>query len=255
MAAGAHVVRAAPQDAAAIAQRPGDAGGLEAAGHRRRPPARGARRWRRWRRLADGGRPVSGTVPRVGWSRRRSSPCRCASLGVRTDGMHLIDAEMVTLDLHDRLEVDDTATATRVERSARSRRRRAGRRRRSGRRGRWRLVGRDRSAAIDKRDPGRRRAGRRERRRGGDPALGRVTTTRRRPPRWAPTCRSASSAAGPGSAGSARSSNRCRVDRDGHAADAAGALLDAGGLPALGRAGRSGRSRRATTSRAAALIS
>jgi 4-diphosphocytidyl-2-C-methyl-D-erythritol kinase len=35
-------------------------------------------------------------------------------LGVRDDGLHLIDAEMVTLDLHDRLVVDDTATTTRV---------------------------------------------------------------------------------------------------------------------------------------------
>jgi 4-diphosphocytidyl-2-C-methyl-D-erythritol kinase len=35
-------------------------------------------------------------------------------VGVRDDGLHLIDAEMVTLDLHDRLVVDDAAT-TRVE--------------------------------------------------------------------------------------------------------------------------------------------
>jgi 4-diphosphocytidyl-2-C-methyl-D-erythritol kinase len=36
-------------------------------------------------------------------------------VGVRGDGLHLIDAEMVTLDLHDRLVVDDVATTTRVD--------------------------------------------------------------------------------------------------------------------------------------------
>ena len=34
----------------------------------------------------------------------------CASLGVRDDGYHLIDAEMVTLDWHDTLTIDPTAT-------------------------------------------------------------------------------------------------------------------------------------------------
>jgi 4-diphosphocytidyl-2-C-methyl-D-erythritol kinase len=36
-------------------------------------------------------------------------------VGVRGDGLHLIDAEMVTLDLHDRLVVDAAASTTRVD--------------------------------------------------------------------------------------------------------------------------------------------
>lgn len=34
--------------------------------------------------------------------------------GVRQDGLHLIDAEMVSLDLHDRLELDESATGVQV---------------------------------------------------------------------------------------------------------------------------------------------
>ena len=58
---------------------------------------------------------------------RPSSPCRCGSPGVRADGYHLIDAEMVTLDLADALAFA-AATASRLVDAAAARR--PGRRRR-----------------------------------------------------------------------------------------------------------------------------
>ena len=115
---------------------------------------------------------------------------------------------MVTLDLADTLDLRPTATALDG--------RRAVRRRRADRRLEPRAPGACGSSAaraavhVDKAHPRRRRARRRLGRRRRRAALGRRATTSAWPPRWAPTCRSASSAAGRGSAASARWSSRCR---------------------------------------------
>ena len=211
--AGAGRLRPAPQDAAPVAGRPGRRRGVR---RRRRPPrgpGRGARRrglgpagrracaLRGWP-VGDGRRDVLGPPAKLTLSLRVT--------GVRADGYHLLDAEMVTLDLADELAFD---------RRRRPRGRRAGdggrraRRRRQprapGAGGRRAHAPTSGSQAHPRRRRARRRLGRRRRR----AALGRRATTSTWRPRSAPTCRSASSAAGPGCGASARSSSRCRRRR------------------------------------------
>ena len=69
----------------------------------------------------------------------------------------------------------------------------------------------DRRRPPDQAHPRRRRARRRLGRRRRRPALGGLRRRSTAPPRSAPTCRSASSAAGPGSPASASASTRCRT--------------------------------------------
>ena len=106
---------------------------------------------------------------------------RCAITGVRDDGYHLIDAEMVTLDLADVLTIDPGGDGITVERAVR--RRRADRRVATSSPGRSALAGRTRRRARRQADPPRRRARRRLGRRRGGAALGRVRPTSSRPSR------------------------------------------------------------------------
>ena len=76
---------------------------------------------------------------------------RCASSASRDDGYHLLDAEMVTLDLADELTIDPAGDGITVERAVR--RRRADRRDATSSRGRWRSSGARPRVHIDKRIP------------------------------------------------------------------------------------------------------
>ena len=128
---------------------------------------------------------------------------------MRDDGYHLIDAEMVSLDLHDVVTIDPDGDGLSVDRPLRDRR--AARRVATSSPRRSALVGRRAHVTIDKRIPHGGGLG------GGssdaaavlrwagfaDPAGGGRDRRRRR--------RSASSAAAPGCAGSARSSIRSRT--------------------------------------------
>ena len=157
--------------------------------------------------------------------------------GVRDDGYHLIDAEMVTVDLADELEVDPDGDHLEVVDEA-------------GRglpvvtgddnlvAGALRLAGRTAGVTLTKRHPRRGRPRRWFRRRRGRAAVGRLRRPRGCRRASAPTSPSASWVAGPGCRGSARSSTRCVRGPHPHAAHAAVRLLDAGGVPRLGRPGR-----------------
>ena len=128
--------------------------------------------------------------------------------GVRADGYHLIDAEMVTLSLHDLLTIDPDGDGVDHDRSLR--RGRADRRPQHRRQG-ARLAGRRARRHDRQADPARGRARRRIERRRRRAALGRFRRRPQRRRRSAPTSRSAWSAGAPGCAGSARWSNRCRT--------------------------------------------
>ena len=241
----AHGVRAAPQDAAPVAGRASSTPTqFAAAGIAPRRAARGARR----RRLGAGSTDA--------WRRRRDDVDRRAApakltlslriTGVRDDGYHLIDAEMVTP--RPRRHADDRSGRRRADASA------------------------DRSPPACRSTTEPRRPGAAARR----PAAPACTSTSRSPtaagsaaarptpprccagpasttsspPRGsAPTSRSAWSAAGPACAASARSSSRSpyRAARR-HAGHAAAARQHAGGLPGVGRARRADGRRTATTS-------
>jgi 4-diphosphocytidyl-2-C-methyl-D-erythritol kinase len=126
--------------------------------------------------------------------------------GVRADGYHLLDAEMVTLDLHDVLIVDPHgdgldavgpfSAGVPLDRGnlvAKA----------------LGLAGRRAHVTIDKRIPHGGGLG------GGSTDAAAIlrwagVTDPMWPPRSAPTCRSASWADGPACVASARSSNRCR---------------------------------------------
>ena len=168
--------------------------------------------------------------------------------GVRADGLHLIDAEMVTLDLADTLVLVRTM---RVERHIRCQNGWVGgdgavRRGRSPR-GWWRGRPGDPGAGAGGRtadgrgrqaDPQRGRAGRRVSRCRGDPAVGRSHRRRGRGPSRGrrPVLRGR----GPGPGHRDRRGARAAAVRgaDLHPAHAAGALRHRGGLPGVGRPGR-----------------
>ena len=102
-------LRSAPQDAARLARRPGDAGAVRGGRESRRWPSRGARR----RGVGPAGRRGHGRTRRLDLmiGRRAQAPAKVTlSLritGVRDDGYHLIDAEMVTVDLCDGSMISD----------------------------------------------------------------------------------------------------------------------------------------------------
>ncbi len=242
VAARAHLVRAAPQNHAPIAQRPGDAGddleaaGIDAAERPERLPLEA------FGRLADAistrrAGSDDGVIELVAPAKLTLTP---RVVGVRDDGMHLIDAEMVTARPRTTgLEVDDTAAATRVQA--------VGPACSGGRRwattiwwrGRLRLVGRTASVTVHKAIPAGAGLG------GGSADAAAIL-------RWAGHGDSSGGrgagrrcAVLPGRRPRSRGRDR-RGDRaaaapngDADAADAPVGVLDAGRLPAMGRAGRS----------------
>ena len=119
--------------------------------------------------------------------------------GVRADGYHELDAEMVTLDLADELVLDEggSGLSVDVEPGVRP----------DGLPGPGQnLVERalqrlwpQRRRPTDQADPAGRRPGRGLGRRGRRSALGRLHATPRWRSAWGPTCRSAWSGGGPGS--------------------------------------------------------
>ena len=91
-------VRAPAQDAASLARRRGRARGLRAGGRRADATARGARRG--GVRAPGGARMTALSAPaKLTWSLHVT--------GVRPDGLHLLDAEMVSLELADTVELTE----------------------------------------------------------------------------------------------------------------------------------------------------
>ena len=181
-------------------------------------------------------------TPRRGRRRPAKLTLSLRITGVRADGYHLLDAEMVTLDLADALTITPGGDGHHGRRAVRRRRpdRRLEPRRQGARRRRSPGGGAHRQA-----DPPRRRARRRLGRRRRRAALGRPRRPRRGRRGSAPTCRSASSAGGPGCAGIGEVVEPLPVraaDRD--AGRAAAARQHAGRLPGLGRARRADGGRR-----------
>ena len=177
--AGASGVRQAAQDAAPVTGRSGHGGAVR---HRRRPlrhPPRAVGR-RRLGSAGRGGGLVTDGVPVV-----LSAPAKLTLslrvVGVREDGLHLIDAEMVTVDLADTLRVGDGDGVTFVGPHAEGLE--PGERPRHPGTGAGR--GRCPRGSRQAHSP-RRRARWRLCRRGGRPAVGRVRRRRRRGP---PRCR------------------------------------------------------------------
>ena len=108
---GAHRVRATTQDAAPLAGRRGGTRGVRHRRHRQPTPPRGTRRARMGRaghRLAGGPVTSPAVAPATGPVAVEAPAKLTLSLritGVRDDGYHLIDAEMVSLDWSDTLTI------------------------------------------------------------------------------------------------------------------------------------------------------
>ena len=152
--------------------------------------------------------PRPGPAARRG-RRRPSSRCRCAVTGRRDDGYHLLDAEMVSIDLADSLTFEPGDGISVVDEvpgghGARAVPDRARQPRGPG----PRPGGTARRGPAGEAHPGRRRARRGLGRRRRRAALGRVGPTSPWPFASVPTCPSVSAGGGPGSPASGRASSR-----------------------------------------------
>ena len=235
---GAGRVRAAAQDAAPVAGRPRRPRGVRGRRHRADRTRRGAVD----RGLGPPDRRVRLVLRLVAFGRMLAFAKLTVSLrvtGVREDGYHLIDAEMVSLDLADEITFADgdglRISGADVDAGEDNLVRRA-----------LRAVGRTAHVRARQADPGGRGARGWVIGRGGGPALGRGGRPRGRgvDRRRCAVLR----ARGPGPGPGHRRGGRGPAVRgpDLHAADAAVRLLDGRGLPGVGcarRADRAGRQR------------